>query len=51
VPVEGEMIKWEWFRIYDDLPPSESGDRIIQSWDTPPRPANSMITRSALPGW
>jgi predicted phage terminase large subunit-like protein len=34
VPVEGEMIKWEWFRIYDHLPPAESGDRIIQSWDT-----------------
>ena len=34
VPVEGELIKWEWFRFYEHLPPSEPSDRIIQSWDT-----------------
>ena len=34
VPVEGEIIKWPWFRFYDVLPSRASGDEIVQSWDT-----------------
>lgn len=34
VPEEGNLVKWAWFRIYDSLPMLESGDRIVQSWDT-----------------
>jgi predicted phage terminase large subunit-like protein len=34
VPLEGEIIKWEWFLIYDEEPARKSTDRIVQSWDT-----------------
>jgi len=34
VPLEGEIIKWEWFRSYAELPPRGPQDRIVQSWDT-----------------
>ena len=34
VPVEGEIIKWEWFGSYDALPQRQNSDEIIQSWDT-----------------
>lgn len=26
-------MKWEWFCTYLLLPPRQSGDRIVQSWD------------------
>jgi predicted phage terminase large subunit-like protein len=34
VPPEGEIIKWEWFRFYDEPPARTADDRIVQSWDT-----------------
>ena len=34
VPAEGEIIKWKWFRFYDEVPRLEYGDSIVQSWDT-----------------
>ena len=34
VPPEGEIIKWEWFRSYDEPPARTADDRIVQSWDT-----------------
>jgi len=34
VPPEGEIIRWEWFQRYDDMPKKEKGDAIYQSWDT-----------------
>ena len=34
VPLEGELVKWEWFPFYDEFPSRQRGDRIIQSWDT-----------------
>jgi len=34
IPLEGEIIRWEWFRFYDELPTRGSNDRIVQSWDT-----------------
>jgi predicted phage terminase large subunit-like protein len=33
VPLEGNLIRRDWFRFYDQLPPSRPGDRIVQSWD------------------
>lgn len=33
-PPGGGMIKWDWFRLYDEAPTMEPNDRIIQSWDT-----------------
>lgn len=31
VPIEGELVKWRWFKTYKDVP---AGDyRIVQSWD------------------
>ena len=32
--VGGNLIKWDWFRIYDNPPPRNSNDRIVVSWDT-----------------
>jgi predicted phage terminase large subunit-like protein len=34
VPLEGNLIKREWFRHYDVPPHREACDRIVQSWDT-----------------
>jgi predicted phage terminase large subunit-like protein len=34
IPLEGEIIHWDWFRFYDELPCRVVGDRIVQSWDT-----------------
>jgi predicted phage terminase large subunit-like protein len=34
VPVEGEIIKWDWFQFFDTCPARVPNDRIIQSWDT-----------------
>jgi len=34
VPEEGEIIKWEWFPFYDAQPQRQTGDEVIQSWDT-----------------
>ena len=30
----GNLIRWNWFRFYDDPPARQRGDRIIISWDT-----------------
>lgn len=34
VPVEGNLIKWEWFRTYDSAPAQDRDGYIVQSWDT-----------------
>jgi predicted phage terminase large subunit-like protein len=34
VPIGGNLVKWEWFKFYDERPPREFHDRIIVSWDT-----------------
>ena len=34
LPAGGNMVKWEWFQIYGELPTREANDRIVQSWDT-----------------
>jgi predicted phage terminase large subunit-like protein len=37
VPPDGELIKWSWFRLYDERPRRTGSDMIIQSWDTASR--------------
>jgi predicted phage terminase large subunit-like protein len=35
VPEAGNLIRREWFWIYDEVPPARAyGDRTVQSWDT-----------------
>jgi len=33
VPLEGNLIRREWFRYYDRLPAQDPPGRIVQSWD------------------
>jgi predicted phage terminase large subunit-like protein len=32
-PAQGSLLKPEWFRSYDRLPPPGTGDPVVQSWD------------------
>jgi predicted phage terminase large subunit-like protein len=34
VPPGGSLVKWSWFRFYEQEPNYLPGDRIIVSWDT-----------------
>jgi phage terminase large subunit-like protein len=34
VPLKGEIVRWEWFKFYDDAPVRQRRDQIVQSWDT-----------------
>ena len=34
VPVEGNLVKWPWFRFYAYPPAHDHDGRVIQSWDT-----------------
>ena len=34
VPEGGNLVKWDWFQFYDELPKPSPKARIIQSWDT-----------------
>ena len=34
VPVEGNIVKWDWFRTYTVRPAYGPDGRIVQSWDT-----------------
>jgi phage terminase large subunit-like protein len=33
IPLEGEIVRWEWFRFHDELPVRGRRDMIVQSWD------------------
>jgi predicted phage terminase large subunit-like protein len=33
VPLEGNLVKRDWFRSYDQPPPPGLGDLVVQSWD------------------
>ncbi len=41
VPLDGALIKWGWFRNYDEAPSAREQDRIVQSWDTALTPGAS----------
>ena len=34
VPPGGNLIKWPWFKVYEDAPQVKRDDQIIVSWDT-----------------
>jgi predicted phage terminase large subunit-like protein len=34
LPLDGDLIKWAWFRRYDTPPARGAGDPVVQSWDT-----------------
>jgi predicted phage terminase large subunit-like protein len=34
VAERGNLIKWDWFRFYDEPPGWQAGDKLIVSWDT-----------------
>lgn len=34
VPLDGGMIRWSWFKFYDECPAYRPSDRRIFSWDT-----------------
>ena len=34
VPPEGNLIRWNWFKFYDDPPANRPNDKIFVSWDT-----------------
>src|SRR5262245_20023008 len=34
IPIEGNLVKWSWFRFYDEPPVPQPTDRVIVSWDT-----------------
>jgi predicted phage terminase large subunit-like protein len=34
VTEDGNLVKWSWFRFYDEAPQRMIGDKIIVSWDT-----------------
>jgi predicted phage terminase large subunit-like protein len=33
IPPEGNLIRRDWLRFYDQLPPPQSDDILVQSWD------------------
>jgi predicted phage terminase large subunit-like protein len=34
IPIGGNLIKWSWFKFYDQPPIPEPSDKLIISWDT-----------------
>jgi predicted phage terminase large subunit-like protein len=40
VPEHGSIIKWDWFRWFDEVPPG-SGHTIVQSWDVGMKPEDT----------
>lgn len=34
VPLGGNLIKWSWFKFYDQPPVAQGTDKLIVSWDT-----------------
>lgn len=33
-PLEGSMVRWRWFKLYDEEPARTARDQVIISWDT-----------------
>ena len=34
VPIEGELMRWEWFQRYETAPARVHHNQVVQSWDT-----------------
>jgi predicted phage terminase large subunit-like protein len=50
VPLDGEIIRWQWFQRYDACPDRIPNDRIVQSWDTASK-ANELNDYSVCTTW
>jgi predicted phage terminase large subunit-like protein len=50
LPLDGEIIQWNWFRTFDVMPERNSNDEIIQSWDTAYR-ADELSDYSVCTTW
>ena len=50
VPVEGEIVKWDWFRFFEVPLRLQPGDEMVQSWDTAYR-ADELADWSACTTW
>lgn len=50
IPIDGEIIKWQWFKQYKELPKRMPDDRIVQSWDTASK-ANELSDYSVCTTW
>jgi predicted phage terminase large subunit-like protein len=51
VPIEGGLVKWDWFQTYSEIPNQKESDcQIIQSWDTASK-AEEMHDWSACTTW
>jgi predicted phage terminase large subunit-like protein len=50
VPLDGEIIRWQWFQSYDACPDRIPNDRIVQSWDTASK-ANQLNDYSVCTTW
>ncbi len=40
IPAGGAMVREAWLRTYASIPKKQSGDRIVQSWDTASKAGN-----------
>ena len=49
-PLGGGLVKPAWFKRYLPAELPAAFDRLVQSWDTPPRPASLPISASAPAG-
>ena len=51
VPLEGNLIRRAWFRLYvSSLPPTALLTKIVQSWDVAMKTGETNDYRSARPG-
>jgi len=50
IPLEGNLIRWEWFQTYSALPEKSGNDQIVQSWDTASK-AGEIHDYSACTTW
>jgi len=50
VPEGGNLIKWEWFKYYDEPPRPGGNARIVQSWDTAAK-AEELSDHSVCTTW
>jgi len=50
VPLDGEIIKWDWFQFFDARPERVPNDRVIQSWDTASK-SNELNDYSVCTSW
>ena len=50
LPLDGELLRWSWFRTYREPPERQAGDLVTQSWDTASK-AEEIHDWSACTTW